>query len=64
MDRFSLNSVDDAIPAAMGQDAQSVVLKIPESVRSTGHHLHLVVEALRGAVALVGAPHHHDWLEP
>ena len=46
MDRFLLNSVDHAIPAAVGQGVQLVVLKIPKLARSAAHYRHRGVEAL------------------
>ncbi len=64
MDRFSLNTVDDAIPSTMGHDSQSIVLKVPEIVGPPRHHLHPGVITLREPIALAESLHHDDGFKP
>ena len=49
-DEHLLNTVEYSIPTTVCQDAQSVILEISKSIRSSRHHLHFSVEALGDAV--------------
>ena len=44
----------------MGQDSQSVILKISKSISPSGYHLHLVMEGFCDAVAFAGVPRIND----
>ncbi len=46
----SSDTIDHAVPTAVGEYPQSVVLEIPESKRAPGHHFHFSVEALGDAI--------------
>ena len=48
----------------MGHHSQSIVLEVFKSISPPTHHFHLVVEAFRGSIALVTAPHHDDGFQP
>ena len=49
-DEHLSNTVEYSIPTRVCQDAQSVILEISKPIRSSRHHLHFSVEALRDAV--------------
>ena len=49
-DGHLLNTVEYSIPTTVCQDAQSVILEISKSIRSSRHHLHFSVEPFGDAV--------------
>ena len=51
-----LHTVDNAIPPAVGQHSQPIILKVPEPIGPSRDHLHLVVEALSDPVAFTESP--------
>lgn len=60
-DGHSLRTIDRTIPPAVGNDSQSIILKIPESIRSSGDHFHLGMEAFSDAVGFTETPHGNGW---
>ena len=48
----------------MSQDSDAVILKIPKPIRSSGNHLHFIVETLRDAVRLGEPPHSNNGFNP
>ena len=49
--------IDNAIPPAVGQHPQPIILKVSKTIGPPGDHFHLVVEALRDAVTFAPVAH-------
>jgi hypothetical protein len=56
--------INNAIPPAVGQHPQPIILKVSKTISPSRDHFHFVVEPFGDAVAFAEAPHGDDRLQP